>query len=421
MNCHFFLYTHSDDEIHGEGGHDELYGGFGNDVLYGGSGDDIVLGDNGNALRRYSDEVPLVKNGKLNVWHKDIILEEVGNITSIARISQKMNPSIIDADSVASASLLFVANAYTEDGSKYLDPSSGEWISDVFTYNLEKAYDDELHGGDGDDVLIGQRGNDQIFTGNGNTLAIGDGGFNYIATNLAFPRIYQMYRSFEKVGDYAPYMSGFGFTWMSDFDLYPSPYRVVDSQASIIDQLLTIDDASSGSNAVRDVLGISGSIATTHNNYCMRPMFRVIPGFVSEAGILHGDDSIVSDDEGSSFLIGDDLRGFSPLDLTEEFPPIKAAREELDNLITDLAFRLSTLGYDTIHHSRLVANQTTFDSNGLDISVACDNITTSNESAAAFVTGDTLTLLGRTFLSAYFQNATVQVCRVLSIYFAWGM
>ena len=140
MNCHFFLYTHSDDEIHGEGGHDELYGGFGNDVLYGGSGDDIVLGDNGNALRRYSDEVPLVKNGKLNVWHKDVILEEVGNITSIARISQKMNPSIIDANSVASASLLFVANAYTEDRSKYFDPSSGKWISDVFTYNLEKAY-----------------------------------------------------------------------------------------------------------------------------------------------------------------------------------------------------------------------------------------------------------------------------------------
>ena len=87
------------------------------------------------------------------MWHKDIILEELGNITAIARISQKVDVQSLTAESVAAASLLFVASAYAEDGSKYLDPTTGEWITDVLTFKLEKAYDDRLFGQDGDDGM----------------------------------------------------------------------------------------------------------------------------------------------------------------------------------------------------------------------------------------------------------------------------
>ena len=75
-------------------------------------------------------------------------------------------------DAVGSLSFLFVANAYKEDGSKYLDSITGEWITDLFTYNLEKAYDDQLFGEEGDDVLIGQRGDDLLDTGSGSDLAM---------------------------------------------------------------------------------------------------------------------------------------------------------------------------------------------------------------------------------------------------------
>ena len=78
----------------------------------------------------------------------------------------------MNAETFASSSLLFVANAYKEDGSKYLDSITGEWITDLFTYNLEKAYDDQLFGEEGDDVLIGQRGDDLLDTGSGNDLAM---------------------------------------------------------------------------------------------------------------------------------------------------------------------------------------------------------------------------------------------------------
>jgi hypothetical protein len=143
---------------------DELYGELGEDHLYGGIGNDILIGDIGYALRRYSEtNGPITTNSSgHNVWHKDIVLEEHGNITSITRISTKINTSVINAELIAATSLLFVATAY-DDGGKV--NSSGAWPTDLFTYILEEAFDDYLDGGDGNDILIGQRGNDNITTG----------------------------------------------------------------------------------------------------------------------------------------------------------------------------------------------------------------------------------------------------------------
>lgn len=140
-------------------------------------------------------------------------------------------------------------------------------------------------------VLIGQRGNDRIITGPGNHLVIGDNAFNKITTNLDFPRIYQVYRSLGSPAGsgYAPGAPAVGYTFMNDFDLFPNPFRYVDSQASLIDQLITVDDISSESHVIRDVLGISGSIAT-NNDYCMHPMIKVVPGFTSKTDMLPGND-----------------------------------------------------------------------------------------------------------------------------------
>lgn len=148
---------------------DELYGELGNDHLYGGDGDDILIGDVGHALRRYSENnVPIYKThystGGHYVWHKDIVLEEVGNITGVTRISQKLDDtSVINAESIAAASLLFIAAAYDDREMKV--STSGNWLTDMFTYSLEEAFDDFLFGDAGNDILIGQRGNDYLSTG----------------------------------------------------------------------------------------------------------------------------------------------------------------------------------------------------------------------------------------------------------------
>ena len=97
--------------------------------------------------------------------------------------------------------------------------------------------------------------------------------------------------------------------------------------------------------------------------------------------------------------------------LRTEFPAVQTAREEIDILINDLSVRLSTLGIDAIHaeQSNVTAK---FDTKSFELRVGCDNITT-NENSATFVTGDTLTIVGRTFLGTYFQNAFEQVPQAL--------
>jgi len=262
----------------------------------------ICIGDIGYSVRRYSEDSPIFtmsSNGTF-VWKKDIVLEDVGNITNIVRISDKIDTQTMNAESIADASLVFVAAAY-KNGIKFEDP---EWITDMFTFNLERAYDDHLEGGDGNDVLIGQRGNDFLSTGKGNDLAIGDAGTNEISTSMEFSRIYQIYRAYETPSDsgYAPESTdGFGFVFTSEFELYSNPYRSLDAQGlSIIDRLVTIDDVSNSSNVVRDIFGIS-SIANVEG-FRMQPMFTVSPGFVTETNILNGDDTIQSD-EGDDYLM----------------------------------------------------------------------------------------------------------------------
>jgi Ca2+-binding RTX toxin-like protein len=142
-----------DDTIQGNEGDDELYGELGHDELHGGDGNDIIIGDVGYAVRRYtSSRVPITKSR--GGWKKDIVLEEIGSITHIQRLSQKFVVGAIDAELIAESSIVFVATAYNESGGKYVDQATGEWITDLFTFQLEEEYNDIMYGGAGDDGKI---------------------------------------------------------------------------------------------------------------------------------------------------------------------------------------------------------------------------------------------------------------------------
>jgi len=268
-------------------------------------------------------------------------------------------------------------------------------------------------------------------TGPGADVAIGDAGTNTIATTLNMPRIYQIYRSFNSPpgSGYAPNASDFGFAFTSPFNLNPSPQRLTDAQGlSVIDELLTLEDVMR-SNVLRDVIQLSS--IKTNNGYCMQPMFRVIPGFVSKTHMLHGND-IIDSGEGDDLIIADDIRGFSAIDLTE-LAEIQTSRQILDDIVVNLSIRLSTLGYDTEYFlmysskfpssdpSRAPTNPTAFPTNvpiteptelsqsvSFNLTVGCDMISTSIGSNA-FVVGDTLTLIGQTFVGASFQNPMMQI------------
>ncbi len=243
-------------------------------------------------------------------------------------------------------------------------------------------------------------------TGLGADVAIGDAGTNTITTTVDIPRIFQIYRSFTSpIGSgYAPHTSDFGFVFTSKFNLHPNPQRLTDALGlSLIDELLTLEDITR-SNVLRDVIGVS-SIETEHG-FCMTPIFRVTPGFVSRTHMLHGNDIIVSNG-GDDFIIGDDIRGFSAIDLSE-LADVQNSRQDLDNLIVDLSIRLSTLGYDTEFYSSHFQNQTVEYRN---LTVGCDSISTSID-LKAFAVGDTLTVLGRTFVGGSFPLSEQQVTQL---------
>ena len=388
-----------DDYISGGDGEDELYGELGNDTLEGGRGEDILIGDIGYCVRRYeASDTPLLQaNTEYSVWHKDIILEDLGSITASHRISTKVDTSELLAEDVMTASLLFVANAVTSDGTgdKYYD-ENGEWITELILFDMEPSYDDKLDGGDGNDWIFGQRGDDKLTGGLGNDLLVGDAGTNMIVQDMNLPRVYQVYRTLAAPEDsgYVVDSTDFGAVFTFDYELYPNQYRQVDSLSSIIDKVTNVDDIKEGSNLLHDVLGISA--LSTESSYCMQPMLRVTPGFLQgKTQWLHGNDEIETGGGGDSIVIGDDIRGATPVDLTQ-LSDITDRREALDNLIVDLSVRLSTLEVDTDHFADI--------GSGLDydITVGSDTITTyssnGNSDGQALVTGDSLTILGRSVL-----------------------
>jgi Ca2+-binding RTX toxin-like protein len=385
-----------DDYISGGSGEDEIYGELGSDILDGNSGNDILLGDVGYIVRRIDSQgVPILITKTDNadstkVWKKDIVLEEVGNIEARHRISRKVNTAELLAEDVTSSSLLFVANAFDKDGDKYFD--GDEWLTDLLLFKLNSVPDDDIiDGGEGDDVCIGQRGDDTLQGGLGNDLLIGDGGTNVIAQTMDMPRIYQVYRtlSFPDDSEFVN-ATDFGAVFSADYELYPQQYRSVDYLSSLVDLVVNVDDLQEKSNLLSDIIGVS-ALSTT-DEYCMQPMFRITPGFLYETQKLHGNDMLTSG-PGDSILIGDDIRGFTALDLTTELASASVIRrQKLDNLVVDLSVRMSTLEVDT----EFFLKGKNADSNNADfnIIVGQDDITT-DELGRHFVAGDSLTIIAR--------------------------
>lgn len=386
-----------DDQLFGGNGEDELYGGLGFDTLQGQGGNDILIGDVGYAVRRFDANGNPIQNARVestespNVWHKDIVLEEVGNITDVNRISEQVVTTSFYAENLTGCDFWIVASEVGADGAKPAG-SDGDWTTDLLCFEVFENYDDVLDGGAGDDVLFGQRGDDTLSGQDGNDILVGDAGTNLVTTNTDMPRVYQVYRLLyalsDKAGAYARADApDFGVPFTVDHELYPSQYRQVDNLASIIDRMANVDEVTTNSNLVHDVIGISA--LATNAGYCMQPIFRITPGFLKDTQHIHGSDTINSGG-GYNIVAGDDIRGYTGLDLTD-YSEISNSRQEVDSMVFTLGVRISTLEVDTEIFKYLDQGNTT------DLVVGSDTITT-NATGKALVSGDSITLLGRAVL-----------------------
>lgn len=408
------------DTIFGGSGEDEVYGELGNDILDGGTGNDIVMGDIGYAVRRYHDGTltPILNNRTNNadgqfVWHKDIILEEIGNITCVHSISSAVDTEEVRSENVMSSSLLFVTSAFDSTGEKVTDQSNDSWQTDLLCFELVESNDDVISGGDGDDILIGQRGDDALFGNEGDDVLIGDGGSN---TNAAvestdMPQIFPVYRAMDSPPEsgYITNATDFGVLFTADFELYPGQYRETELLSSIIDKAVKMADVVKP-DLVRDLIGVSS--LSTMEKTCMQAMFRISPGFIQPTQRIHGNDDLFSG-PGDNLLIGDDIRGFSGLDVTE-LSDIQRARDSIDRLISDVGDQISTIEVDTEIYSNWANHTRSNDAVVPQLIVGCDNITT-NSSGTGLVTGDSLTLLWGTSLGTMFGEVDTITSKVQQI------
>jgi len=162
-----------------------------------------------------------------------------------------------------------------------------------------------------------------------------------------------------------------------------------------MDLVINLDNFQTQSNLLNDILGISGLNMVGDEDYCMQPMFRITPGFLKGSQHVHGND-VINSGGGKNIVIGDDIRGVSGVELSQ-VSEIEELRAKIDNLVSDLGARLSTIEVDV----DLAGGFTPF-----DLKVGCDEITTDPE-GSTLVSADTLSLIGRSFRGHWFDLNSV--------------
>jgi hypothetical protein len=146
----------------------------------------------------------------------------------------------------------------------------------------------------------------------------------------------------------------------------------------MIDVDTKLSDVQEGSNLLKDIISVS--TLNTDKSYYMQPMLRRTPGFRVDTHQLHGSD-IIDIGSGFSIVIGDDIRGASPFDLTQQLATVDDLRQDLDNLVVDLSVRLSTV--EVYADFVFNAAEEPYQLN----TVGCDTITTDPD-GQALVIGD---------------------------------
>ncbi len=324
-----------DDILAGRGGDDELIGELGDDTITGGDGHDTILGDVGIIDREFIDaNTPRVdRNGK---WHRDIVLEEVGELTEVIDIDQ--TPLRLDdpnlAEKLLTTDLLVLSGGYDATGNQLTNADNGAWDTDLLLINLDAANDDTIDGGAGEDFVFGQRGDDTISGGDDNDTIFGDNAENLVPYYTDLPKIAHTYRligssidgiNIEEAGS----VITTPFVQNPEELEFNNPYRLPDIHPTITSQ------------RVLDIAG-AGPLQRTDGT-STSPFAAVIADIAHHVDVLPGNDDIRGD-AGDDFIVADDAYISTPL-LTG-FQAVDDAADAAHDAFARVAHTLSALGSD---------------------------------------------------------------------------
>jgi len=156
------------DDINARGGNNLAFGGVGDDRIETGDGDDVLFGDNGvtdyiNGLvdHYYTTDTSMDTSGH------DTLISGAGNDVVIGGLGDEVIYAGEGNDKVAGD---LAEVRYNTDDS---DPTT---LDRIFSKNSEIGGQDEIHGDDGNDVIIGGAAADRLYGGAGDDFVSGDGG-----------------------------------------------------------------------------------------------------------------------------------------------------------------------------------------------------------------------------------------------------
>ena len=174
------------DKIDAMGGNDEIHGGQGNDTIYGGSGNDTIFGDDGVDIifgdRPASNAMVIAQDGSVAEAPYGFVSRELkgGNGNSPVTVFDfaqglTLDKGEFDNDIIegGNGSDIIFGDRGSNDGAGGNDVINGGANNDFIDGD---GGNDTINGGSGDDIIYGGLGNDTLDGGADNDFVFGDNG-----------------------------------------------------------------------------------------------------------------------------------------------------------------------------------------------------------------------------------------------------
>ncbi|MEM8790522.1 MAG: matrixin family metalloprotease [Pseudomonadota bacterium] len=328
------------DSIDGGAGDDEIIGQLGDDTVRGGDGNDIVLGDVGEIVRALNpDGTPRIN--ETGEWHRDVFLEEIGTIIDVIDMDTTplRNPTPDLAERIFRADIALLVGAYNPDGSKVINPDNGAWDTDLVLVDLVQSNNDVVDGGDGKDIVFGQRGDDDIQGGGGNDAIFGDGVIDIVGFETNLPQIVSGLRLIDVLGGLGVQVTPGGSVVVPDATLLPEELTTFDPQLSPVTNIVPAFAELAKNDALLRDDGTSISA-----------FIQVITDLAHHSDVLPGNDTIRGDGfeegetDGADLIIGDNAR-FAPLP-ARDLPEIREAEEDVEETFVRLLDIMRNVGIE---------------------------------------------------------------------------
>ncbi|MCA9200284.1 MAG: VCBS repeat-containing protein, partial [Planctomycetales bacterium] len=352
------------DEIEGNGGDDELLGELDTDTIRAGAGNDTVLADVGAIIRDYHKNGTPRQNDN-GSWHRDVFLEMVGTITDSIPMHttplEQLDPSL--AKKLLEADYVVAAGVYNGSGAK-VTANNGAWETHLLLIDVTPWTHDELDGGDGEDVLFGQRGNDTIHGGEGDDLVVGDQMDNQVPFWTQMPHVSQGIRLIENEDSrLGVQLDQFGSVFTTPMTFMPEEFQMNDPYHL---PMLTANIVAAENSVILDHVE-AGNLQLS-NGTQLKTYARMVPDVVRHTEVLPGNDNLAGDG-GDDLILADQASVYSPV-----IPGMQTIEDARTDALDAFARLMHSFGITTLDFTRQQHELGTADHLVRDVRVASDVI-----------------------------------------------